>query len=452
MKNFNERLRVLVVDDELEYREVLQLILSEKGYTAETCSSGDEALQKLNKRNFDLVLTDLFMEGLDGIELLRRVKMEHKDVEVIIISGYGTIKDAVKAMKEGAFTYFIKSHDPEELLLDIEKIKRIKCLQNDNEILRRQHNGFSFVLETKNEEFQKAIDIAEKAADSNVNVLILGESGVGKEVLARHVHNCSSRKGRHFMAVNCHAFADNLLESELFGHEKGAFTGAIEKRKGRFEAAHGGTLFLDEIGDIPLNTQAKLLRTIETKKIERIGSNHSIETDFRLISATNKNLNEEIIQGRFRDDLFYRISTITIEIPPLRERKEDLDILIEFFLEKSKVDLKKKILHIEKGVKEFLYSYNYPGNIRELKNIIERLVVLSENGVIRESDLPKNGQNHIYSDFNIIRPLRDVRKEIEQHYIAKALQKYQYNISETARKLQISRRQLTNKINEYGLK
>lgn len=453
MKKNENIFKILVVDDEKEYREVFQMILEDKGYITEVACSGEEALEKLKNKKYDLVLSDLIMSGMDGVELLKKIKEEFSETEVIIVTGYGTVKNAVEAMKKGAYTYFIKSHDPEELLIEIEKIKKLVFLENDNEILKGQVPDSKFMLNTDNKRFKKIIDIAQKAAKSNANILILGESGAGKEVFARHIHNFSDRNDKHFVAVNCHAFSDSLLESELFGHEKGAFTGAIDRRMGRFEAAHRGTLFLDEIGDISLSTQVKLLRTIETRKIERLGSNKSIDVDFRLICATNKEMHKSIIDGEFREDLFYRISTITIEIPPLRERKEDIPNLIDFFFEKSKVDLKKKVLKIEKEVMDFLINYDYPGNVRELKNIVERLVVLSENGIIKEIDLPEYKDNHTrIEETQEIKPLKEIRKEAEAKYIEKVLEKCGYNITEAARKLDISRRQLFNKINEYKLK
>ena len=244
---------ILIVDDELEYREVVQMILSAKGYSSQTCSNGKDAIELLQKNHFDIVLTDFIMPEMDGIKLLKRVKQKSPETEVIVITGFGSVENAVDAMKEGAFTYIIKGNDPEELLIEIEKIEKIKTLENDNRILRNEIRNVDFMLTTKNFKFKKSIEVAEKAADSNINILILGESGVGKEVLARHIHQISSRSANHFMAVNCSAFSNTLLESELFGHEKGSFTGAFESRKGRFEAAHGGTLFLDEVGDIPLN-------------------------------------------------------------------------------------------------------------------------------------------------------------------------------------------------------
>jgi len=458
--------KILIVDDEEEYREVLQMILDDEGYNTETASSGEMALEKLNSNDFHLVLTDLRMTNMDGIELLKHIKENYLNLEVILITGYGTIENAVEAMKKGAYTYFIKSHKSEELLAEIEKLKN-KMLIKENEInqISKESNS-DFMLSTRNFKFQKIIDIAEKAATSDVNILILGESGVGKEVFARHIHECSARKSKAFVPVNCSSFSDNLLESELFGHEKGAFTGATSRRIGRFEAANEGTLFLDEIGDVSLNTQVKLLRTVETKNVQKIGSNRSVKVDFRLIAATNKKLEEEILTGGFREDFFYRISTITIEIPPLRDRKEDIPMLIDFFLLKSQKSMNKDIKTIEGGVTKFLFEYDYPGNVRELKNIIDRLVVLSENGKICSKDLPKVRESQSKDNTSIkidedilkvnsdgsIKPLKDVRKEVEAEYIEKVLILCDNNISEAARKLCMSRRQLFNKICEYNLK
>jgi DNA-binding NtrC family response regulator len=468
MKLENSLVKILIVDDELEYREVLEMILSDKGYTTDTAASAEDALVKIKDNEYHIVLTDLMMGEMDGIDLLKEIKEKQKDVEVILITGHGTINNAVEAMKMGAYTYFIKGHKSEELLKEVKKIESKILLKIGNKMLDESSNDSNFMLKTNNKHFKKILDIAKKAARSSVNILILGESGVGKEVFASHIHNASNRNEKPFIPVNCSSFSDNLLESELFGHEKGSFTGATTKRHGRFEKSHEGTLFLDEIGDISLSTQVKLLRTIETKNVQRIGSNDSIKVDFRLITATNKNLQNEIAAGNFREDFFYRISTITIEIPPLRERKEDLEMLIDFFLQKSKKSMNKEIDKIENGVMDFLLSYDYPGNVRELKNIMDRLVVLSEGGIIREKDLPicrevgftETNTVDLDEDKDILRmkkskmikPLKDVRKEIEAEYIEKVLLICENNISEAARKLCISRRQLFNKICEYGLK
>lgn len=456
-----EKFKILIVDDESQYQDVFKMILDDKGYYSQTASSGKEALKKLKYENFNLVLTDLIMDGMDGLELLENIKKQFGDTEVIIVTGYGTIENAVSAIKKGAFSYFIKSHDPEELIIEIDKLKRFHELQIENKILRHEQNKTTYLLKTESKKFQNVMNIIDKVANSNVSIFITGESGVGKEVLARYIHQRSSRENGHFVAVNCQTLSENLLESELFGHEKGSFTGANDIRIGKFQEANEGTLFLDEIGEISVNVQTKLLRVLETRTIERIGSNKSINIDLRLISATNRDILNSIKNGLFREDLFYRINTIIVEIPPLRERKEDLPNLIDFFFKKCEIEQKKKILNIDEKVINFLLAYKYPGNIRELRNIIERLVVLSENGHINSKDLPeynssnydeKNQNNHENQNEEKVQPLRDYKKNFEASYIKRVLNKCNGNLTEAAKLLGISRRQLFNKVIEYNLK
>ncbi|WP_026894941.1 sigma-54-dependent transcriptional regulator [Clostridiisalibacter paucivorans] len=447
----NYNFKILIVDDEVEYQEVLKIILEEKGYNVEVASSGKEALKILHKESFNLVLTDLIMDNMNGMELLEEVKKQNLDIEVILVTGYGTIENAVDAMKKGAYSYFVKGHSPEELLLEIEKVKKLTKLKSDNEFYKKKEICSNALLESNSKRVNRILEICEKVARSNVNVLIIGESGVGKEVLAKYIHMCSDRKKERFVPVNCQALSENLLESELFGHEKGAFTGALEKRIGRFEEANGGTLFLDEIGEIPIGTQTKLLRAIETKSIERVGNNKNIKIDIKLICATNRNIHQEIERGKFRTDLFYRINTILLELPPLRERTEDLHMFIKFFIDKCSREMKKKINKIENGVIDFLLNYDYPGNIRELKNIIERLVVLSDRGIIKAKDLPDYNYGKKYCEQDNIKSLKDIRKEAELEYIKVVLNRCKGNLTNTAKYLDISRRQLYNKLVEYNL-
>lgn len=314
-----------------------------------------------------------------------------------------------------------------------------------------------FLLNTKSPVFAETLRYCEKVANSNSNVLLIGESGTGKEVAAKYIHLCSQRASNDVVAVNCSAFTETLLESELFGYEQGAFTGALKAKKGKFELAHEGTLFLDEIGDTSLLTQVKLLRVIETKKFERIGSNTPMLIDFRLICATNKDLEENILNATFREDFFYRISTIAIRIPPLRERKEDLMDMINFFLEQSCIENRREITYIEPEVNEFLYNYDYPGNVRELKNTIDRLVILSEDGVIKKDNLPilhsiaRMKPSSTSNTFQSIISLKEFRKNTESKYLQWVLNQVNGNVAEAARRLDISSRQLFNKINEYGL-
>jgi len=310
----------------------------------------------------------------------------------------------------------------------------------------------SFMLSTQNKEFARSLEIAEKAAKSHVNLLLMGESGVGKEVFARFIHEKSQRSQGPFVPVNCYSFSDGLLESELFGHEKGSFTGAVGSRMGRFEAADGGTLFLDEVGEISRDTQVKLLRVLESKSIERIGSNQAISLDFRLVSATNTDLEECVSLGGLREDFFYRISTIVIRIPPLRERKEDLEALIQFFLRMAEKEHNISIQGMDDAVAHFLKAYDYPGNIRELRSIIERMVVLSEKGYLVKEGLPictNYRLRDVKKEPFLIKPLREKRREFEEHYIRLVMEHCGGNMSEAAKKLQISRRQLFNKLADF---
>ncbi len=446
-----ETFRILVVDDEAQYRDVLQMILKDEGFQVDTADHAEKALAMLSKKHYHLVLSDLIMGGMDGLGLLETTKERYPDIEVILVTGYGSVKNAVEAMKKGAFSYFIKSHDPDELLLEISKLMEITSLKQKYALMGDQPYP-PYLLETKNPQFQETLRIAKAAASSSANILLLGESGVGKEVIASYIHQHSPRWEKNFIPVNCHALSDTLLESELFGHEKGAFTGATERRIGRFEGAHNGTLFLDEIGDMSPSTQVKLLRSFESRTVERLGSHQSIPVDFRLISATHQNLKSMVARGEFREDFYYRVSTITVEIPPLRARREDLENLIHFFITQSQKDMKRRITHVDDSLMAYLLTYDYPGNIRELKNMIERLVVLAPDDVLRLSDISK-GTTSTYEATKVDESLtlKGFRAQQEKTFIIKALQKTDYNMTQTAKRLGISRRQLFNKINEYGI-
>lgn len=448
--------KIMVVDDEAEFRNAYKLILTDKGFNVTVADSGEQCLDLLQSAMVDLVITDLKMGGMDGLQLLKLIKERYGYCEVIMVTGFGTIDSAVSAIKQGAFGYFVKGQDPDILLSEIQKLVRIKSLKADNASIKYGLKGPDYLLTTKNERFKNLLEIAEKSAASNSNILILGESGTGKEVLAKYIHSLSGRNSKPFIPVSCQMFTEGILESELFGHEKGSFTGAYEKRIGRFEEADKGTLFLDEIGEIPLNTQIKLLRVLENRCFERIGSNKSLYADIRLISATNQNLHEEIEKGLFREDLLYRINTITLYIPPLRERKEDLEEFIDFFLAKFQNEMKKKILYREEGLMDILMQYEYSGNIRELRNIIERLVVLSDDSFIRIRHLPDHMLERYGEDRAqpqaALESLKHIRSDAEVNHIKRALEHCNGNISMTARVLGISRRQLFNKITEYGIK
>lgn len=451
----NKDLKILIVDDEEAYCDVLAMVLETEGYQAKQCTKSKEVIDILKTEDFDLIISDLIMPEMDGVALLKAVKKFRPGICFIMLTAYGTIENAVQAMKQGAFTYVIKGGDPEELLKEIQNIGKLKQIQNREPADPAEQSG-NFMMQTKNGAYREVLTLASKAAKSDVNILILGESGAGKEVIAQYIHNESNRSKKSFYATNCHIFSDSLLESELFGHEKGSFTGAFSTRIGRFEAARSGTLFLDEIGDIPLSTQAKLLRAIETKKINRIGSNEEIKVDFRLISATNKDLAKEIKEGNLREDLFYRLSTIIIQVPPLRHRKEDLPDLIRYFAEKAQSALSLESVEIDKEVIDFLLDYHYPGNVRELKNIIERMVVLSDDGRIKADSIPnllyKNDSDDLKALFEARYSLKDLRREVESRYIENVLKRNLYNIAKSAKDLDISTRHLFNKISEYGIR
>lgn len=437
--------KILIVDDEIEYTVILKKILGLEGFSIQTASSAEEALFKLKLKQYDLVLTDLMMDGMNGIELLEKINTKIPETCVILMTAYATIDNAVEAMKKGADSYFVKGNDPEELVSEVlslyqsKKRKLTQSGESEQQIL---------IPFSKNKAFIKALEMAKKAARSNVNILLLGESGVGKEVFARYIHHESKRYDKSFVAVNCHALQENILESELFGHCKGAFTGADTNRIGRFELAHEGTLFLDEIADTPLSAQIKLLRVLDLKKIERMGSNASIDVDFRLITATNKNLQPLIDSGEFREDFYYRISSIVLEIPPLRKRPEDIQDLVIHFIERSSKEMGVPTCKVSEEVIEILKNYDFPGNIRELKNIVDRLVVFSDGDIIKPEDLPAR----FFDAKAAPKTLKEIRQMSEKEYIQKVLNENNNRMGISAGILGITRRQLTNKVKEYNLK
>lgn len=443
--------KVLIVDDDSDYRETYKMLLSKKGYCTETASSAQEALQIINKDFYPLIISDIMMPGINGISFLKQVKEIDKNIELIMVTGYGSIETAVETMKIGAFGYFIKSHNVEELILEIDKVKKIYSLRNINEINKNNEKN-KYIYSSKNKRMQEIYELVNTVAKSNSNILITGESGVGKEIIANMLHEKSYRATMPFIPINCQYFSNNLIESELFGHEKGAFTGSTSIRIGRLEEATGGTVFLDEIGDMDESTQVKLLRVLESRKIERIGSNKLIEVDFRLVSATNKDIQKSISSNKFREDLLYRINTIEINIPPLRQRKEDIDDLINFFINMFNKEMGKGIKEVDEETKTNLLNYDYPGNIRELKNIIERLVVLSRNGVLKGNLFNKKDIVSMEEDMENIIPYKQAKNNFEINYIKNVLKSCGNNITHAAIAMGISRRQLFNKINELSIK
>ena len=442
--------KILVVDDEIDARESMEILLKRAGYRIKTAASVEEALRMLESEYYHLVITDIMMPGINGIEFLKKIKKIYKEtIEVIMVTGYGSIENAVQTIKMGAFEYFIKGHSPEELLLNIEKVREIVDLKASH-YQSKSGEESRFLLSSKNEKMQAVWDMVDEIADTNANVLITGETGVGKEIVANKIHQNSRRSDKLFVPVNCQNYPNELIEAELFGYEKGSFTGANQKRIGKIEVSNGGTIFLDEIGEMSISTQVLLLRALESKQIERLGSNTLIDIDFRLVSATNRDLYKAVKEGLFRDDFLYRINTIEIRIPPIRERREDLPDLIRFFINKYEIETCKKIFKIEKETEKFLLEHPYYGNIRELRNLIERMVILSKNGVLCTSNnnyvetLPNHEEEQVI-------PYREAKQQFERRYIEGVLEACDLNISKAADKMGISRRQLFNKIKEYRI-
>ncbi len=383
---------ILIVDDEKNYPMIIGELLEEEGYTTLTASSGMEALDILNTELIDLVLSDVKMPGMSGIQLLEKIKEIKPDIPVIIMTAFGSVEKAVEAMHKGAYTFILKPFENQALIAHIAKAISVYRIVLENKTLKdavRSRYSFDNIV-GKSKPMQEIYELIKKVGPSNANFLIEGESGTGKELVAKSIHYNSPRKNKPLVAVNCSAFAETLLESELFGHEKGAFTGANATKKGRFEMSEGGTLFLDEIGELPISLQVKLLRVLQEKTIERVGGTQTIPVDFRLIAATNKNLEQEVKNGNFREDLYYRLNVVKAIIPPLRERSEDIPLLIKHFITKytNEQYTTSKVTDIDPKSIKMLCDHQWQGNVRELENTIERSVILCSNTIITPSDLP----------------------------------------------------------------
>ncbi len=384
---------ILIVDDEKHYPMILGQVLEEEGYASLTATSGMEALDILNSQLIDLVLTDVKMPGMTGIDLLEKIKQIKPDLPVIIMTAFGSVEKAVEAMHKGAYTFILKPFENEALIAHIAKALSMYKIVQENSMLRdamQTRYQFDNII-GKSKPMQELYEIIKKVAPTNASILLEGESGTGKELVAKSIHCNSTRKLRPLVAVNCSAFAESLLESELFGHEKGAFTGAANMKRGRFELAHQGTLFLDEIGELPMPLQVKLLRVLQEKTIERVGGGMPIPVDFRLIAATNKTLEKEVEKGRFREDLYYRLNVVKAVLPPLRDRQEDIPLLIDHFIKKYTAGPEaatQTIRGISREATHVLCDHNWNGNVRELENVIERSVILSDSDIISLSDLP----------------------------------------------------------------
>jgi DNA-binding NtrC family response regulator len=439
--------KILVVDDEESIRIMLKRVLSGKEYEIQEACNGLDALKKIAKEKYSVILLDLKMPEMDGLQMINKMKEMDINTPIIMMSAYGTIPEAVEAMKLGAVDYLVKPFDLDELKMSLNRIIRHDEMKNENQYYREEEDRrFNFKeIIFQSQAMKEILKMIEKVAPLPTTVMITGESGTGKELIARSIHKNSPRREKPFVVANCVAFSPNILESELFGHEKGSFTGANSRRIGRFEIAHGGTIFLDEIGEISLMTQAKLLRVVQEKEFERVGSSTSIKIDTRIVAATNKDLREEIKENRFREDLFYRLNVFHIDIPPLRERKEDIPLLAQYFIKKYNHILNKRIEGLSKKSLNLLFDYSYPGNVRELENIIERAMIMCKEKIIDQDSLSfffkrDNGN-----------PKNETLKEIEKETIKKYLIQNNGNRTRTAINLGISRRNLQSKIKEYQI-
>jgi two-component system response regulator HydG len=457
MSSPEEALRVLIIDDDELLAETLAESLERRGHDCTICCSGRAGLARLEAEAFDIVLTDLKMAEVDGLEVVRRCKQLQAETEVFVITGYGDVRTAVEAMKLGAAHYLQKPIDLAELRAVVDHAaERIRTVRE----LRRQLDekfGFEGVV-GNSPKMQKVLQHLKAYAPTSASVLILGENGTGKELVARALHANSPRRGKPFVAMNCAALNENLLDDEMFGHEDGAFTGAKGPRKGRFEYAHSGTLFLDEIGDMPLSLQAKLLRVLENGEVVRIGANTPIRVDVRIIAATNKDLQQEVEAGRFRRDLYFRLRVGTIRLPSLRERKEDIPLLGAHFLKELSKRHGKPLPKVAPAVWKAFENHDWPGNVRELKNLLENMLLLDQDGELTLDDLPddcgikpaglvRNSLAACGTDALIGRPL----EEVERYYILKALELTQGNREETARLLGIGERTLYRKLQQWKL-
>ncbi len=441
--------RILVVDDEETQREMLGGFLKKEGYSVSLADSGEEALKFCQDKFFEVALIDLKMPGMDGIGLLSKLKEINPEIQVIVMTAYASIETAVEAMKQGAFNYVNKPVDLEELRINIKKALENQKILTENKYLKEQLNekykDLKLIGESK--AIKEVLSTVARVAKSDSTVLIRGESGTGKELVARAIQALSDRANQRFISLSCAAIPETLLESELFGYEKGAFTGATRRKEGRFELADSGTLFLDEIGDLSLETQVKLLRVIETQEFERLGGEETIKVDARIISATNQDLEKKINEKSFREDLYYRLNVISIFIPPLRERKEDIIPLVNYFIQKSNQKTGKNIQGLTQEAKDILFSYPWHGNIRELENVIERAIVLSRGEAIDKLDLAHLSFQRIDEI-----PSTLLLKDLEKSHILKVLEKTGGNLSQAAELLGIHRNTLRLKMKEYQIK
>ena len=443
---------ILIIDDEKNIREGLSAALELEGYSVRLAADGREGLALIERGDIDLVITDLRMPGISGEEVLARVRGESPGIPVIVLTGHGSIDTAVDAMRNGAYDFLTKPLSLDRLTLIVKRALAGRELEIRHSSLQQEldaKTSFESII-GKSAEMQRIFQMVRKAADSKASVLITGESGTGKELIANALHNLSPRKDKPFIKVHCAALSESLLESELFGHETGAFTGAAARKRGRFELANGGTIFLDEIGEINQNVQIKILRVLQDKRFERVGGEETLEVDVRVIAATNRNLEEEILQGRFREDLFYRLNVVHIQVPPLRERKDDIPLMLNAFLDEFNRENNKSITGFDSRSRSALYKYGWPGNIRQLRNCVESAVVMCSGSQISLEDLPPTIRGA--AEASVIQvPMGITLAEAEKIIIQQNLAANQGNKSKTADVLDIGRKTLHRKLEEYQL-
>ena len=451
-----QKLNILIVEDGRSQREMLRDFLISEGHRVMEAENGEAAIKSVLNSHFDLILLDYKMSGMDGLEVLKEVKRINHEIDVVIITAYGTIETAVEAIKVGAIDYITKPIELDELLILVDRVAERRGLIRENELLKQELGKTGVTAEKiiyKSAQMVELINMASRVSPSRASILIQGESGTGKELLARLIHQLSPRLHKPIVVVNCGALQENLLESELFGHEKGSYTGASSRRIGRFEEADGGTLFLDEIGELSPSIQVKLLRFLQEREISRLGSNINIAVDVRIISATNRDLEAQVKEGSFREDLFYRLKVVAMFLPPLRERKEDLPALLDHFMDKFARENGKNIQGMTAEARDLLLKYDYPGNVRELVNIMERAVVIARDDYVTVSDLPfKSDSLAESSGKRLSGSLRDSLEELEKHLISEAITKAADNQSKAAEILGMSERMLRYKLKKYDLK
>ena len=453
-----EKVKILIAEDEKPQRDLLEGFLKKEGFSVEAVSNGKEVLQKLQASFFDMALIDYKMPQLDGAQTLKEIRRLYPDLPVIMMTAYGTVETAVAAMKEGALDYLTKPIDLDELLLMLQRIiERSNLIRENRELKVKLQERYTFAhIVYGSPKMEEVMGLVARVAPSQATILIRGESGTGKELIANAIHYASPRSGKPWVKVSCAAIPETLLESELFGHEKGAFTGAAQRRIGRFEEADGGSIFLDEIGDLSPSTQVKLLRFLQDKEFQRLGSNTTLKTDVRVITATHRNLEEAIKKELFREDLYYRLNVISITLPPLKERREDIPLLIDHFLKKYSEENQKSISDISREARTLLLRYPYPGNVRELENLIERAVVLCRGEIITTQDLPFHIKDEKsekpWESHKKEKTLPESLEEIERDSIVKALHQHQGVQTKAAESLGISERVLRYKMKKYRIR